>query len=219
MTEGVKLPRAVPVSSSPRRRYSPRVPREERREQILDAALHLIAERGFRGVSMEAVAREVEIAKTVVYDAFSNQGELLRALFEREQRRTLEEIAAAMPTPPLEGEPAKILTASIAALLEAVRRHPDTWRLILLPAEGTPPELHEEVNRHRDRLLAQVEPMVAWGMERLGLGSIDPELAAHALLGSAENAARLTLMHPRRFPPERIARFAADLVTAVARPQ
>ncbi|MGH2981972.1 MAG: TetR/AcrR family transcriptional regulator [Solirubrobacterales bacterium] len=199
------------------RRYTPRMPREERREQILDATLRLIAENGFGGVSMEAVAREAEIAKTVVYDVFGDQRGLLTELFEREQRRTLETIAAAMPSLPLDGDPAEILASSIEGLLEAVREHPETWRLILLPADGTPPALREEVNRHRDQLLEQLEPMTAWGIERLGLGSLDPEMAAHAILGEAENAIRLTLTHPRRFPPQRIAAFAADLLTAVGR--
>jgi AcrR family transcriptional regulator len=199
------------------RRYSPRVPREERREQILDAALSLVADHGFGGVSMEAVAREIGIAKTVVYDAFDNQPELLRALFEREQQRTLAEVAAAVPKPPLEGDPGEILAGSISTLLGAVREHPDTWRLILLPADGTPPALQEEVNRHRERLLDQLEPMVAWGMKRLGLGEVDPELATRMILGSAEDAARLTLTHPRRFPPDRIASFVVDLLAAIQR--
>jgi AcrR family transcriptional regulator len=59
---------------------------------------------------MEAVARARRTSpKTVVYDAFGNQRELLRALLEREQERMLSAIAAALPTPPLSGEPADIL--------------------------------------------------------------------------------------------------------------
>lgn len=209
----VKLNDEMAVSP---RRYSPRLPREVRREQVLDAALHLIASRGFAGVSMEAIAREAEIAKTVVYDAFGNQAELLKALFEREQGRTLAAIAASMPTPPLDGDPAQILAASLESLLGEVRANADTWRLIVLPADGTPPALREEVNRHRERLVSQIEPMVAWGTGRLGISGLDNELAAYAILAGAEDAVRLTLTHPRRFPPERIAGFAADLVSAVA---
>jgi AcrR family transcriptional regulator len=215
MTQVAKLPDAVAVPT--RRRYSPRLPREERRDQLLDATLRLIAEHGYVGVSMEAVAREAKIAKTVVYDAFGTKGGLLKALFEREQERVLSAIAAALPTPPLEGDPAAILAESIGTALEAVRRHPDTWRLILLPADGTPPAVRDEVNRHRERLVRQLEPMVDWGTERLGLGHLDAELVAHAIIAGAEDAARLTLTHPRRFPPERIAGFAADLLTAIAK--
>lgn len=198
----------------PTRRYTPRLPREERREQVFDATLHLIAEHGFSGVSMEAVAREVGVAKTVVYDSFANKEELLNALFVREQERTLAEIDAVIPTPPLEGEPDQLLADSIERLLEAVAEHPDAWRLILMPADGMPPIVRDEVNRHREALVDQIEPMIAWGMKRLGL-DLDSELAAAGILGAAENAARLSLQHPNRFPPKRIAAFAADVVKTV----
>jgi AcrR family transcriptional regulator len=195
---------------------SPRLPRAERRDQLLDSALTLISEQGYGGVTMEGVAREAGIAKTVVYDAFGDKRELLRALFEREQTRVLSALADAVPTPPLSGDPAKLLGEAIATALESVRRYPETWRLILVPADGTPPSLRDEVNRHRERLVKQVEPMIAWGTEQLGITPLDPELTAHALIAAAEDAARLTLTHPRRFPPDRIADYAAQVVAVVA---
>lgn len=203
------------MAIAPRRKYSPRLPREERREQLLDAALALIAEHGYGGASMEAVAREAEISKTVVYDAFGDRHGMLKALLEREQERVLTAIAAAMPTPPLSGDPAELLKSGFTSVLEAVRDNPDTWRLILLPADGTPRAVRAEVDRHRTRILRQLEPMVAWGAPRLGLGELDHELAAETILALVENAARLTLTQPRKYPPERIARFSADLLATL----
>lgn len=200
-----------------RRRYSPRLPRAERREQVLDAALRLLSAKGFAAASMEGIAREADIAKTVVYDTFGTREALLRALFVREQERSLADVAAAMPTPPVTGEPLDLLVAGLTRLLEAVRRNPDRWRLILLPADGTPPSVRAAVDRNRTQLLGQIEPMVAWGLERLGLPDLDPELAAHLVLGTSENAARLTLTQPRRFPPARVAAFAGELVGSLGR--
>ena len=211
------MPVKTRTPSRSRRRYRGRMPRAERREQLLDVTLALIADRGFSGVSMEAVAREAEIAKTVVYDAFGNQDGLLRALLEREQERVLLAIADAVPTFPLEGDPAEILSGSIRSVLDAIRANPETWRLILLPADGAPPEMRERITRHRERLVAQIEPMAAWGIERLGLGHLDAELVAHMIIGTAEDAGRLTLTQPDRFPPERLTRFSTDLLRAVAR--
>ena len=205
------------MAVSTRRRYSPRLPREERREQLLDATLGLISAEGFGAVSMEGVAREADIAKTVVYDAFANQDALLQALFEREQERALSDIAAAIPTFPIDGDPIDILIESLTTVLEAVRSHADTWRLILLPADGTPLVIRSEVDRHRDLLIRQLEPIVAWGVKELGLDRLDPELTAHTILAISENAARLTLTEPRRFTPRRLADFAADLLAAVVR--
>jgi AcrR family transcriptional regulator len=203
----------MPVAS--RRRYSPRLPRAERREQILDAALRLLAERGFGALTMEGVAREADIAKTVVYDTFGGMDGLLQELFQREQERALADVAAAVPADPSAAPPLELLVEGLTALLEAVRRHPDRWRLILLPADGTPPGLRSAIDRRRKALLEQIAPMVAFGIERLGLGGLDAELAASLILSTSEDAARLTLTHPRRFPPERIAAFAGDLARAI----
>src|SRR5437763_15861925 len=82
---------AVPSSSpphsagKPRRRYAPRMPPEQRREQLVDAALEVILAQGYAGVSVEAVARAAGVTRPVVYDHFPNLGQLLRALVEREE--------------------------------------------------------------------------------------------------------------------------------------
>ena len=207
------------MASVKTRRYSPRRPREERREQLLDAALRLLDADGFGALTIEGVARQADLAKTVVYDTFGGRDELLLALLAREQERALSLLAAAMPRPPLADDPRQILEAGLTTLLEGVREHPETWRLALLPPEGTPPTVREAVDRNREILVRQVEPMVAWGLERLGAGHLDAELATSALVASGESAIRLTLTQPDQFPPQRFADFAADLASAIARPR
>jgi len=199
------------------RKYSPRRPREERREQLLDAALRVLDRDGFGGLTVEGVARDVDLAKTVVYDTFGSREELLKALLAREQERALSTLAAALPKPPLADEPQGVLTESLTVLLEGVREHPETWRLILLPPEGTPPAVRKTVDRQRGRLVRQVEPIVAWGLDRIGAGHLDPQVATHALVASGEHAIRLALTQPDRFPPERFAGFAADLLAIIAK--
>jgi hypothetical protein len=77
--------------------------------------------------------------------------------------------------------------------------------------------VRETVDRQRDLLVRQIEPIVAWGLGRIEARELDAELATHALVASCENAIRLTLTQPDRFPPERLASFAADLISAVGR--
>src|ERR1700761_2240094 len=104
-TVGCALSHTVPT-----RRRAPRLPIEVRREQALDAALRIICARGYGAANMEAIAREMGVAKTVVYEAFGGRGPLLRALLEREERRILATLAAA-PAP--EGDPRDVLLAWI----------------------------------------------------------------------------------------------------------
>ena len=203
------------ATTTPRRKYSPRRPREERREQLLDSALSLVDARGFGALTMEGVAREAGLAKTVVYDSFGSREALLRSLLDREQERALSALAAAMPQPPLPDDPRQVLGESLTVLLERVRENPETWRLILLPPEGTPPVVRKTVDRQRELLVRQIEPIVAWGLKRIGAGRLDPELATYALVAAVDGAIRLSLTQPGRFPPERFADFAAEVLDAM----
>ena len=60
------------MADTPRKRQ-PRMPIEARRDQILDGALRLIIERGYTAASMEAIAREANIAKPRVYTAIAER--------------------------------------------------------------------------------------------------------------------------------------------------
>lgn len=188
------------------RRYAPRLPKEERREQLLDAALALIGEDGYGAVSMEAVARRAGVTKPVVYDAFGDRGALLRALLEREERRAMAAVLAALPTDTSNATPAALLAHGVAGFLEAVAAAPDTWRLILLPADGTPDAVRAEVSTAREQILKQVRRLVIWGAGDLGF-DVDAEVAAHAIVGIGEAFARLTIEQPGRIPPARVGAF------------
>jgi AcrR family transcriptional regulator len=202
----------------PRRRYAARVPAEQRREQVLDAALRLIARHGYGGVSMEAVARETGVTKPVVYDLFPNIGVLLRTLLEREEERALSALAALVPDLPLDADPDELLVTAFETFLTAVTDHADAWRLILLPAEGTPEIVRRHVERGRGQVAARVRELLVWGVERRGgPAGVDYELAAHALMAVAEQSARLALTDSGGYPPERFARFAATLLASLPR--
>src|SRR4051794_32229512 len=112
------------MAKTARRRYSPRRPRAERREQLLDASLRIVDAHGFVALIVEGVSREADLAKTVVYDTFGDREEMLRALLAREQERALSALAAAMPEPPLPDDPRRVLTDALVTLLTAVREQP-----------------------------------------------------------------------------------------------
>lgn len=195
------------------------MPAGERREQLLDAALGLIADAGYSGVSMEAVARAARVSKPVVYDLFPDRGALLRALLEREESRALATLAQVTPQAPAAGaDPDDLLVNGVIGFLRAVAENPTPWRLILTPVEGTPRAAREHVEQGRRAFAAQLEQLVAWGVEaRGGPPGVDVELAAQAILALGEGSARLVLDDPEHFDPERVGRFVRGLLLAVGR--
>jgi AcrR family transcriptional regulator len=198
-----------------KRKYSPRMPKEERREQLLDAALHLIATEGWSGVSVEAVAREAEIAKSVVYEAFGSRDGMFAALLEREQERAIGAVAEAIPTPPFDRPAPEVAGAAITRFLEAVARNPDTWTLILLPPEGTPATVRKVVERDRERFRKQLEPVAAWALAEFDAPGLDVELLTHLARGNAEYLAGLVLDDPKLYSPERLGGFVTEILAGV----
>jgi AcrR family transcriptional regulator len=165
-----------------------------RREQLLDAAKAVVAEDGFHGVSIEAVARRAGITRPIVYRHFDDLGALLEALVERETVRVLAQLRDFVPRE-LGGDPREGLMASLGGYLRAVESDPVTWRLMLVPPEGAPGLLGERIAAGRAAVIGQLAGAVA---------SPDPELTAHALSSVADEAARLVLSDPEHYPPQRI---------------
>jgi len=208
-----------PPAHKARRRYAPRLPAEQRREQLIDAALEVILERGYRGVSIEAVARAAGVTRPVVYDHFPDLGRLLHALVEREERYSLEQLERVVPDVSAQAgaqRPVEVLAGAVRRFLDAVMERPATWRIILLPLEGTPAIVREHVEVNRARILRRIEALVR---QSIALGQLpehlDVELAARAIRDLAEEAGRTVLMDPERFTPERYGRFVQSVLELI----
>jgi AcrR family transcriptional regulator len=194
------------------------MPPDERRQQLLDAALGVILEQGYAGVSIEAIARSAGVTRPVVYDHFANLGLLLAALFEREEHSALAQLAEVLPEEPGGEDPAAVLAGGVGRFLQAVASRPATWRLILLPPEGTPELVRRHVEENRARTLSQIEQIVRWALAQPGWPSdLDPELAARAIRAIGEEAGRTLLIDPDRYPPERYEQFVGSLVCKLGR--
>jgi AcrR family transcriptional regulator len=181
---------------------------EQRREQLIDAALEVILERGYGGVSIEAIAREAGITRPVVYDHFPNLNRLLHAVIEREERISLEQLAEVVPEHPGDHDPGELLAAGVTRFLEAVTSRPATWRIILLPLEGTPSIVREHVEVNRARVLARIESLVRWAVKRSDPPrDLDVELLARTIRDWSEQAGRMVLTDPERYPRDRYEQF------------
>lgn len=202
-----------------RRRYAPRLPPAQRREQLIDAALDVILEHGYGGVSIEAVARRAGVTRPVVYDHFPDLARLVHALVEREERFSLEQLEEVVPQvsgDQVQLDPVEVLAGAVRRFLDAVLERPATWRLILLPIEGTPAIVREHVEVNRERMVKRIEALV---QHSIGSGqlprSLDVELAARAIRDLGEDAGRAVLTDPKRFTPDRYERFVQGVLELI----
>jgi AcrR family transcriptional regulator len=210
-------PQSPTDAAKTRRRYAPRMAPEKRREQLIDAALSVIVEQGYEGVSIESIARMAGVTRPVIYDHFSNLGRLLQALIEREEAYALAQLDDVVPpTPQPAGDPPALFAAGVRRFLDAVATQPNTWRIILLPPEGTPAIVREHVETNRARVLGRLTGFVGWAVKEAGIrADLDIEICARAILRLSEEAGRMVLTDAERFSPERYERFARSITELI----
>lgn len=186
------------------------MPREQRREQLLDATLVLIARDGWSTLRINRVADEADIAKSVIYSIFGSMEGLQQAVMLREQERAFALAERAIEAAGSDSDPLRAITGGLKIFLEGVAAHPMTWRLVFVPAENTPESVRRAILEGRERWRREIEVIVS-GL--LGDAEPDIELVSHVIRGNVEYLARLIVEDPERFTPERI----TALGTRVAR--
>lgn len=88
-----------------------RAQREDRREEILLAALDVFAERGYTGASIASIAERVGLSQQGVLHYFPSKDRLLAEVLRLRDQRNLDAIV-------LPGEGGKITLETVAALVE-----------------------------------------------------------------------------------------------------
>jgi AcrR family transcriptional regulator len=101
---------------------------KERREQLLDIARRLFAERGLDGTSIEEIAARADVSKPVVYEHFGGKEGLYAVVVDREVERFI-----AMATRLLAGEDNTTEKFEVAAveLLRYIEDNSDGFRILV----------------------------------------------------------------------------------------
>jgi AcrR family transcriptional regulator len=116
------------TTASHRKRVSrARMTSAERREQLLEIARRLFAERGFDGASVEEIAARAEVSKPVVYEHFGGKEGIYAVVVDREVRQLLEMMRDALTA----GHPRELLEQAAFALLDYVEQSSDGFRILV----------------------------------------------------------------------------------------
>ena len=188
------------------------MPAAQRRDQILDAALQIIARDGYAAVSIEAIARELDVTRPVIYNVFGGGlGELLHALLDRQERRALTELTRTISAIPPEADVRRYLTGTISALIDMVTGDPLTWLPIFRAAVDTPAIVRSRIDRDRELVRARIAELVQGWFDGSATraapslrASIDTEIVAHMLVGLGEYFGRLLLTDPQAVDVDRL---------------
>src|SRR5919106_3397542 len=155
--------------SEPGRQRAAHLGPERRRPLVLDAALRLFVEHGYRGPSMDAIATAAGVTKPVLYDCYPSKEALFAALLQREEEQLLNAIASALPQAPAFDDVERLLAEGLGALLEAAQASPDSWRIVFDSEHGADPGLARRVRRARTAIVAGLQELVSAFLETAGV--------------------------------------------------
>jgi AcrR family transcriptional regulator len=99
----------------------------ERRDQLIDVARALFAERGFEGASIEEIAARAEVSKPVVYEHFGGKEGLYAVVVDREVQALLAMMRSALTA----GSARDLLEQAACALLDYVEQSSDGFRILV----------------------------------------------------------------------------------------
>ncbi|WP_405167921.1 TetR family transcriptional regulator [Nocardia sp. NBC_01499] len=175
----------------------------DRRAQLLDVARDIVAADGFGAVSIDRVARESQVARALVYQQFTDLSGLMTALLDRESAIALAGVSSVDWSDTVEVDQ---VGRGILAYLHAA---PTSWRIILSPPDGGPPDLRDRLDMGR----AYARAIGARHLSRYAGVTVDPNgPTERILLAAMEELARLHLTDPERYPDEMVLRYLRSLV-------
>jgi AcrR family transcriptional regulator len=123
------------------------------RERILAAVVELVAERGYRGVSVAAIVKQAGTARLKFYELFGSKEDAFLAAYDAGLEQASARVAAALEE--AGDSPAERVDAGIGALLGFLDERPDLARAVVLEA----PSLGPAMGDRREATLAAFTPL------------------------------------------------------------
>lgn len=185
-----------------------RLPRSEREQQMLDAAIVIFSRRGYHKASMDEIAERAGISKPMLYMYLGSKADLFRACMRRESARFLGAIAAVVDVDlPVEEQ----VFRGVNAFFSFVAEYRDAWNVLHRQARGQGGPVAEEVVAIRHMVLDEIASILGRAAVVQGRDLPKSELNALAtgLLGAAESYTEWILDHPREEPEQTSARLMA----------
>ena len=186
---------------------APRLPREQRRQQVLAAALDVFAASGYHSASMDEIAERAGVSKPVLYQHFPGKLDLYLALLDAGIDELMDAARSALSGTT---DNATRVAAMVAAYFDFVENPNGAYRLVFEGDMSNEPAVRQRVDA-ADLALAQMSAAVI--AEDTGLAESEALLIASGMQGLVHVAARRWL----RDEDAAVGRDAAtDLVTSLA---
>lgn len=185
---------------------------EERHAAIVRSAIHLFAEKGFRGATTRELASSLGVTEPVLYQHFKTKRDLYGAIIESKARQASERVHSLRPFAEA-GNDRVFFTRLAEQILRRYDTDPETTRLLLFSSlEG-----HELAGHFFERMFSDFYELVLEYIRRRirdgAFRGVDAEIAARGLIGMLGYHGLVELLFPGYFAKRSRRRVAQEMVS------
>jgi AcrR family transcriptional regulator len=184
---------------------SNRLPRHERRRQLLDAALEVFVSQGYHAAAMDEIAERAGVSKPVLYQHFPGKLELYLALLDESVDTLVETVRDALRSNP---DPKQRVAATFGAYFEYVGGKGQAYRLVFESDLSNESAVRDRLDRGTRECAEMVSQAVR---EDAGLSDDEAHLLSVGLVGMAQITARYWLGTRDHIPREAAEQLVARL--------
>jgi len=185
---------------------------EIRRRQIVDAAIRVMAAKGWNDTSIDEITREAGVSRGLVSYHFKDKADLLSSMLERCQQASRDGLAEAVTAT---SDPVEQMRIVIHAALDLVRTDPAIYEIFLhFAASGRAhPELGEKIRQAYRGFRDLTARAIRRGQESgIWRDDIDADAAAARHIGTMTGFALQWLLDPESFPFEEAVSQTSDML-------
>jgi len=157
---------------------------EDRRQQIVEVAVRLFSQKGFRGTTTKEIALAAGVNEAIIFRHFATKQDLYSAILDQKAGSTaIQELEVAVEKAMSEGDDRRVFESLAFHILENHERDDAFMRLLLYSAlEGhglADMFFRNQVTNHYRRLADYIKQRISDGAFR----RVDPMTAVRAFLG------------------------------------
>ena len=163
---------------------SARLPRDERRAQLLVAALEVFTAAGYHSAAMDEIADRANVSKPVLYQHFPSKLELYLAVLDLHIDSLVFAIQKAIAS---NRENSSRVAATVEAYFGFIDSEGEAFRLLFESDMNLEPQVRERLNRMTYDCAAAVSAVISIDT---GLGKEESMMLAVGIIGTVQTTAR-----------------------------
>ena len=183
-----------------------RLPRDERRAQLLVAALEVFTTAGYHSAAMDEIADRAKVSKPVLYQHFPSKLELYLAVLDLHIDSLVFAIQKAIAA---NRENSARVAATVEAYFGFIDSEGEAFRLLFESDMNVEPQVRERLNRMTYDCAAAVSAVISIDT---GLGKEESMMLAVGIIGTVQTSARHWLDRDGKIDRRRATELVMNLI-------